>query len=790
MKGNRWSGYFWIFPILAFLILGLPSCSSVKHVPQGEYLLDNLDIDIEKDGDCGNEVTSSSLVNYLRQTPNHKVLGFAKLQLATYNLSGRDSTKSINKFLRKLGQAPVIYDNELTQRSKRQLELALNNRGYNEAVVEVEEEFKPEKKKMNLTYHVTPGCPQYVRSLEYEIPDSGIYHAIFDRPGRVTLTQGMIFDRNKLEAERVSMTETLRRQGYYAFVKDYITFIADTAAGSKDVDLTLVVKPPYTSTGQPGQPGDLHKKYMISHVYIITDGEDQDLLADTLNIHAVDSVDYKGITVLYGEDRYLRPSILEEKCFLVPGQIYNSNNVNRTYDALSQLAILKYINIMMRPVGEENGLGLLDAYIFLDKTRKQSVTLELEGTNSEGDLGFGVGATYQHRNLAHRGEVFTTKIRASYESLSGNLEGLINNNYTEVGAELGLTFPRFEFPFLSSQYKRRVRATSEVAVNFNFQRRPEYTRVIVGAGWKYQWSERQNRIRKTYDMLDISVVSLPKSTIDFLNTVINPLLRYSYEDHFIMRMGYTFYKTNRRNNFTTATSYGKAPLQRNIYTMRASVETAGNLLYAISNIIGQKKNDGVYKIFGIQYAQYIKGEFDYSRLINFDRRNGFAFRGFLGIGTPYGNSTMIPFEKRFYGGGANGVRGWGVRTLGPGRYDSRNSVTDFINQCGDISLILSAEYRFKLFWVFEGALFLDAGNIWTIRDYENQPGGLFQFKDFYKEIAASYGVGLRMDFTYFLLRLDLGVKAHNPAMNQEPWPLIHPSFRRDTTFHFSVGYPF
>ena len=151
---------------------------------------------------------------------------------------------------------------------------------------------------------------------------------------------------------------------------------------------------------------------------------------------------------------------------------------------------------------------------------------------------------------------------------------------------------------------------------------------------------------------------------------------------------------------------------------------------------------------------------------------------------------MVPFEKRFYAGGANGVRGWGVRTLGPGRYDSRNSVTDFLNQCGDISLFMSAEYRARLFWVLEGALFIDAGNIWTIRDYETQPGGLFRFNSFYKEIALGYGAGLRLDFTYFLLRLDLGFKAHNPAANQEPWPLVNPQWKRDATFHFSVGYPF
>jgi outer membrane protein assembly factor BamA len=220
------------------------------------------------------------------------------------------------------------------------------------------------------------------------------------------------------------------------------------------------------------------------------------------------------------------------------------------------------------------------------------------------------------------------------------------------------------------------------------------------------------------------------------------------------------------------------------------VEEAGNLLYGISAAVGQHKHDDAYKICGIPYAQYVKGDIDYMLLHNFDTRSSVAFRAGAGIGIPYGNSSAIPFEKRFYSGGANSVRGWGVRTLGPGRYDARNSVTDFINQCGDIRIDLNAEYRVKLFWVLEGAAFIDAGNVWTIRDYENQPGGQFKFSSFWKELAWAYGLGLRMDFTYFLLRFDLGMKAYNPAMNQEAWPIIHPQWKRDATFHFSVGYPF
>lgn len=255
-----------------------------------------------------------------------------------------------------------------------------------------------------------------------------------------------------------------------------------------------------------------------------------------------------------------------------------------------------------------------------------------------------------------------------------------------------------------------------------------------------------------------------------------------------MRMGYSTFLTNKT---TTAPIPGVTQQQRDlIWTFRGSAEIAGNLLYGISNAIGQKKSDGAYKIFGTAYSQYAKAEADYMIAKRLSERLTLAFHAGAGIAVPYGNSSMVPFEKRFYSGGANSVRGWGVRTLGPGRYDARNDVNDFIRQCGDIRLDLNVELRMKLFWVLEGAAFIDAGNVWTIRNYETQPGGQFRFKSFYKELGWAYGLGLRLDFTYFVLRFDLGMKAYNPAMNQEPWPLIHPKWSRDATFHFSVGYPF
>lgn len=769
--------------------LTLWGCSSTKHVPEGSYLVDKIRIEVTDNKVVG----ESDLINYLRQAPNHKVLGFFKLQLATYSLSGRDSTRWYNKWLRRLGQPPVIYSQNLTDASARQLRQAMINRGYMDATVEVDTTIHGSgHNKIDVSYIVTAGAPHRISSISYEIPDTAIREIILADSAAMTLRPGDLLDRDALDSERARLTERLRNRGYYTFAKEYITFTADTVTGEKDVALTMSLRGPRNrQTDTPQLDSTLHEQFFIRDVTFVTDYTLGRTLSQAMAA-ATDTIHRDGFTFVYDKDHWLTPGTLAEKCFIEPGKRYSARRVDLTYEYLSRLGMVKSTNIEMIPAGRDSlGRQMLDTYILLSRNKKQGVTFELEGTNSEGDLGVGGELTYIHRNLGHRSRQLTVKFRAAYESISGNLEGLINNNYQEYAGEVGISFPKFAFPFLSDKIRKRIKADTEVALSFNYQRRPEYTRIIAGATWRYNWMNRQNTTRRTLDLLRINYVYLPQSTLDFLDQIApdNPLLRYSYEDHFIMNIGYSYFHTNKRLP-SGATSLRKPQIQPLIYTLRASVETAGNLLYAFSSLSGSHRHDGVYKVFGIQYSQYVKGEIDYSVVRNFNRRHSLAFRAGGGIGVPYGNSKVLPFEKRFYAGGANNVRGWGVRTLGPGSFDARNSVTDFINQCGDISLIVSAEYRAKLFWVLEGALFVDAGNIWTIRDYENQPGGVFKFNKFWKQIAASYGIGLRMDFSYFLLRFDLGMKAHNPAKGQEPWPLIHPRWGRDAEFHFAVGYPF
>ena len=768
-----------VITVLTLLI----SCNTTKHVPEGQYLLNKVKIDVSEGND--GKFNKKELHNYLRQTPNHEILGGAKFQLSIYNLSGKDSTKWYNKWLRRLGQAPVIYDPELTAASANQLKLALVNQGYMDTEVSVDT--VTDGKKIEVDYHIAPGEPHYIAGITYNIPDDSLRNIIMNDSSEFILHNGALFNRNDMEEERTKIAIRLREKGYFGFNKEYITYTADTTENNKAVDLTLNVMPPYENNRIAGYTR--HRPFYIRSIYVITD-YDPMKRHDLSEYQQEDTVTHKGINILYGDEHYLRASIIDDNCFIKIGEKYNSADVDRTYQSLGRLGILKYVNIAFEQAGEHDGKLWLDSYILLTKAKPQSVSVSLEGTNSEGDLGFGVETTYQHRNIAKGSELLTAKLGINYESISGDISGLVNNRYAEYSGEVNINFPKFIFPFLKKKKKKKIRANTEFGTTFSYQERPEYTRVIAGAGWKYKWTEQGSMISHTFDLLDINYVYLPQITDSFLDEIApdNPLLRYSYEDHFIMRTGYSFYYTNKKATH----GIGNFVYQPDIYTIRAGIETAGNILNLFSHITNQKKDPqaDAYKVLGIQYSQYVKLNADYSINHSFDRRNSLVFHAGAGVAVPYGNTTILPFEKRFYSGGANSVRGWSVRTLGPGSYNSNNSVSSFMEQCGDIRLDLNLEYRARLFWVFELAAFIDAGNIWTIRSYENQPGGVFKFNEFYKQIAVAYGLGLRMNFNYFLLRLDCGMKAVNPAEGQERFPLIHPDFGRDFALHFSVGYPF
>ena len=765
-----------LYTILLYLALSLASCSATKFVPDGSYLLDEVKIHTDN-----KEIKPSDMRLYVRQNPNSKWFSTIKTQLYVYNWSGRDSTKWFNRFLRKIGDAPVIYNESDAIRSQEEIAKAVQNLGYMGA--SVKRTTKTKKKKLKLFYEITSGKPYIVRTLKYDISDKKIAEYLRNDSTQSMLREGMLFDVNVLDAERQRITDYLLCNGYYKFNKDYITYTADTARNTHQVDLTLHLLPYKTYVGDTPKE---HFQYKINKINFITD---YDVLQSSAlsSIEINDSLHYNGFPIYYKDKLYLRPKVLVDNLRFASGDLYDERNVQKTYTYFGRLSALKYTNI--RFFETQNGDSTqLNCYVMLTKSKHKSISFELEGTNSAGDLGAAASVSFQHRNLFRGSETFMVKFRGAYEAISGLQPGYKNHNYTEYGVETSINFPNFLFPFLTSDFKRRIKATTEFGLQYNYQLRPEFSRTIASASWSYKWIQKQ-KIQHRIDLLDISYLYLPWISSQFQEDYINKdkdnyILKYNYENRLIVRMGYNYSYNSAGGTLVNNT------ITTNSYSIRAGLESAGNILYGISKMINMRKNkDGEYAILGIPYAQYLKGDFDFAKNIIIDHRNSLAFHAGIGIAVPYGNAKVVPFEKRYFSGGANSVRGWSVRNLGPGSFAGDGN---FMNQSGDIKLDASIEYRTRLFWKFRGAAFIDAGNIWTIREYENQPGGVFEFDKFYKQIAVAYGLGLRLDLDFFVLRFDGGMKAINPKYKKakERYPIIHPRFSRDFAFHFAVGYPF
>ena len=717
------------------------SCSTTKFVPDGQYLLKKTVI-LSDDP----KYNPDALKQYVKQKPNAKWFSLLNIPLGTYSLAGCDSTKWINRVLKKFGQPPVLYDSALAHRSCDDLTMAMKNEGFMQAYVEHHTTRKG--KKLTQFFMVHPGHQYYLGQVNYNIQDSAIQAFLAKQESSSwTLKPGLKFTVSGLDAERKRITALLNDNGYYRFHKDFIQFKADTVRNGYFVDLTMTLLPYRESNRAPEKP---HPQYTIRKINY---GSGTD---DILR---------------------LRPSVLANNTIVEEGKPYSASDLQRTYNNFSRLQAVKYTNIRFE---ETEDTLQLDCNIQLSTNKPSTISFSPEGTNTAGDLGAAAALTYENRNLFHGSELFSIQVRGAFEAIRG-LEGYSNSNYIEYGAESKLRFPRFMAPFLSKHFLRNNNASSELSVTYNLQNRPEFHRRVFSTAWRYRWSQINRNVSYKLDLIDLNYIYMPWISSTFKTDYLddssnrNAILRYNYEDLFIMRIGF-------------GVSYAIGS-----HAIRANIETAGNILnLAAQSFDFKKNNDGQYKLFNIAFAQYVKADVDYTKAIRFDENNTLVFHAGLGIAYPYGNSNILPFEKRYFSGGANSVRGWSVRRLGPGKFKGTDGKIDFINQTGDMRLDLNMEYRTKLLWKLGAALFIDAGNIWTLRNYPDQPGGQFRFNDFYKEIAVAYGLGLRLNFDYFILRFDLGMKAINPVYDDEKehFPIIHPKLSRDAAFHFAVGLPF
>ena len=727
--------------ICAVIIFICTSCSTTKFVPDGKYLL--TDVKIETDN---KNVNTSQMEQYINQKANTKWFSLFAVPLGTYNLSGRDSTKWINRILKRLGEEPVLFDTLKAEMSRKNLGTVMQNMGYLHADVSLKTIANDKKIKVIYTLHT--GKPYFIGNIEYDIYDKNIAQILdMKNENNRGLKKGMIFSINNLENERKRITNILSDSGYYKFNKDYIIYEADSTRANDSIDIKLKLMKFRADSKSPEKD---HNRYYINKV----------------NFTSAD-----------GDKIKLRRSVLSDNMAIKEGAPFCEHDLQTTYNNFARLQAVKYTNIRFEELPDTS---LLNCNIQLSTNKPNTISFQPEGTNTAGDLGAAASLTYENRNLFHGSEMLSIQLRAAFEAITG-LEGYQAEDYEEYNIEGRLMFPRFIAPFLSENFRRNSNAHSELTVSYNLQNRPEFHRRVFTAAWKYLWNAPKQNSTYRFDLIDLNYVYMPwiseKFKEDYLDddSNRNAILRYNYEDLFIMKMGFGMTYNN------------------GVHAIKANIETSGNLLSLLSGVSKFDKNSqGQYTLFNIAFAQYVKADFDYTRLFTFDWRNSLALHFGFGIAYPYGNSKILPFEKRYFSGGANSVRGWNVRELGPGEFKGTDGRIDFINQTGDMKLDFNLEYRTALFWKFNGAFFIDAGNIWTLRSYADQPGGQFKFDEFYKQIAVSYGLGIRLNLDYFILRLDMGVKAINPAYTtaKEHYPIISPNFKRDFSLHFAVGLPF
>ena len=763
----------YIFFLLSLLLLA--ACDVTKKVPDGGYLLNKVDINSDVSG-----ISGSDLKPYLRQKPNSSMPIVGKYKLHMYNIPDNDSTW-LNRQLLKYGQPPVLYNEQLGVISAEQIRMHLNNKGYLNA--EVDTTVVKADKKAHLTFDVTGHEPHRIRSFRDTIrsADTTIHNILNTGRRLEIMKEGDIFDLSVIEEGREQMTNLLRNRGYYNFLKENFYFLADTTVGYHQVDVTLALNNPSDST--------LHKQFNIGNVTVIN-GVSDALISDSTLHHQLDTTEYRGLRIISEKERFLLPKAVYYNTFIRPGRLYSDRIVERTYSSLNGMGPVNQTTINMLPT-ERNDSSLIDSRITLYPGNLHYMQFGVDGTNSAGDLGVASNITYEHRNFLKGGETFRVRLNAAYEFIraTDSLD-LLENSYYEYGAEAFLSIPQLLLPWVMKRLQDQASASTEFSIGANFQKRPEYFRQFFNLSTRFQWSSMEWKLQHVLEPVGVTYVRMPWSSQRFkdlyLSEEANPILRYSYDEQLIVRSAYNVTYTNyniigRRRTMPTIP-----------FRIRTGIEVAGWLPRIATSLGGGEQNDkGFYEFFSLPYSEYVKGDFDFAPSYPIDDKRTVAAHFAFGLAFPYGNSNILPFEKRYFGGGANSVRGWSTRTLGPGSYSRDSTGYDFGRKVGDVKLDFSVEYRRKVSKLIELAGFVDAGNIWTIREYVEQPGGLFQWGDFYRELAVAYGVGIRFDLNFLLIRIDGGMKAHNPALPEgSRWTVFKPNFGRDFAFHFAIGYPF
>jgi len=783
--------------LFAFLGLLVSSCSVTKNIPQGEHLLDKVDVVIEEEG-RRREVREGELTRYVRQKPNKRVLGF-RLHLRLFNMANPSKEKGISEMFRKIGEEPVVLDTFQTKQTAINLARYLESKGFYSAQVNDTTRFG--RRGAFVQYQVRPGTPHRIRNINYIIEDSLIRDVVLNDTANSIVKRGDRFDIDLLREERKRIESKLREEGYFFFSRDFITFTADTSVNDKKVDIELVLRNRFTRNSFGERISQPYQKFQISNVYIYTNYDPVEFFY-LQEENFLDTIRFDDQQFVYSLSTGVKLKTVSNANLIRPGQVYSESIVQKSRDNLNSLGLFRAVNIFFRqdetPDTKQNenflifgdditsdslSYGKLNCYIQLTPHTLQSYQIDLLATNTASDVGLEGNLSYQHKNLFEGAEIFDTRLRGMVQFLSGDQ---VSAGSYELGGSLGLSFPRFLTPFSIDEYQNRYAPRTQITSSYNFQYRPEYTRTVAGANFSYTWrSER--RFTHTFTPFEVNVINLLAISDDFWDKIKDRYEANSYRNQLVTLTGYNFIYSNQTS---ARSSYS---------VLRYNFEVSGNILNAIFKAMDVEKVEGAYQLFNTDFSQFVRTDVSYVYNQVLDENNTFVYRVYAGAGLPYGNSAALPFEKKYFSGGSTGVRAWNARGLGPGSYIEEQ--LQFPNQTADIKLEANFEYRFNLVWLLEGALFLDAGNIWSISPNDDRPGAVFKPSKFYKEIALGTGGGIRLNLGFFTIRFDVGIKLYDPGVisvkngeflyNYDQWiPFDRKYNRNDFKFHFGIGYPF
>lgn len=715
------------------------SCSTTRVLGDGQFRLADNKVVVDND----RKFNTKEIESYIKQKPNSYIIFGWNPFLNIYNWSGKNADKGINKFLREIGTAPVVYQPSQVEASVENINRHLEYLGYYGS--DVRSEVRVNGKRVTVTYSVTLGRRYRIGNVSFAVPDGEFKEDFYADTAAVSIRPGDFLSEDALEKETERAASMFRRKGYFGFTKNYFSFEADTLARRDTADLLMTVKE-YTrnQTAEYARP---HRKYFFGDV-----------------------------SISYDNDLKFNDRVLKNICTIRPGAMYDEREVNTTYSRLSALRLFSGVNVALNP----RDSGIVDCDISLTKSRMQGFKVNLEGsTNSTGLIGISPQVSYYHKNIFHGGQWlnlgFLGNFQFKYDDRS------VKSN--EFGVSAGLSFPEF-LGLPNSIFHGPSVPRTEINASYNYQNRPEYTRNMISTSFGYSGSLREGKFYYQFYPIQAKIVRLSNLDQNFYTTLSgNPFLRDAYQNHFDVGSGLVAYYT---------TSSSLVPKETYEY-LRLQLDASGNVL-SLFNKAMRRDDYGSRLIWNTPYSQYIRSELTLGKTFVFGRndRQALATRIMGGVGYAYGNSSALPFEKQFYSGGANSMRGWQARALGPGH---AKADTTFVipSQTGDVKLEANLEYRFPMFWKLCGAVFTDVGNIWTLKETDGDDGSHthFDLKNLAASLAADWGIGLRVDLNFLILRLDMGMKVYDPSLDTARWRSPSQWLKKDGyTLHFGVGYPF